>query len=117
MSARGQIMSGWEGQLRKGLVELAVLASVAKGETYGYRIVTDLQRLAGLQLTESTVYPVLARLAGDRLLAIRTVESPSGPPRRYYRLTKAGHERLRTMSESWKTISDSLKELLEGAQA
>ena len=110
-------MGGWEGQLRKGLVELAVLASVGKGETYGYRIVSDLQRLDGLQLTESTVYPVLARLARDRLLAIRTEESPSGPQRRYYRLTKPGQERLRTMSESWRTISESLKGLLEGARA
>ncbi len=55
-------MTGWESQLRKGVVELAVLAAIGHGETYGYRIVSDLQRLAGLQLTESTVYPVLARL-------------------------------------------------------
>jgi PadR family transcriptional regulator PadR len=109
-------MSGWEGQLRKGLVELAVLATVGQGETYGYRIVSELQRLDGLQLTESTVYPVLARLARDKFLAIRMEESPSGPHRRYYRLTTAGQTRLRTMAESWKTISQSLKGLLEGAQ-
>jgi PadR family transcriptional regulator, regulatory protein PadR len=110
-------MSGWEGQIRKGLVELAVLAVIGQGETYGYRIVSELQRLDGLQLTESTVYPVLARLARDNFLAIRTEESPSGPRRRYYRLTKAGQARLRTMAECWKTISESLKGLLEGAQA
>ena len=110
-------MSGWEGQLRKGLVELAVLASVGRGEIYGYRIVSDLKPLEGLQLTESTVYPVLARLARDGYLAVRTEESPRGPQRRYYRLTTAGHSRLRTMTESWKSISQSLKGLLEGAQA
>ena len=110
-------MSGWEGQLRKGLVELAVLASVGHGEIYGYRIVSELQRLDGLQLTESTVYPLLARLARDGFLAVRTEESPRGPQRRYYRLTAAGHSRLRTMAESWKSISQSLNGLLEGAQA
>ena len=57
-------MTGWESQLRKGVVELAVLAAIGRGETYGYRIVSDLQRLDGLELTESTVYPVLARLRG-----------------------------------------------------
>lgn len=57
-------MTGWESQLRKGVVELAVLAAIGRGETYGYRIVSDLQRLDGFQLTESTVYPVLARLRG-----------------------------------------------------
>ena len=75
-------MTGWESQLRKGVVELAVLASIGHGESYGYRIVSDLQRLDGLELTESTVYPVLARLAREGILAIRTEESPAGPNRR-----------------------------------
>jgi PadR family transcriptional regulator PadR len=110
-------MTGWESQLRKGVVELAVLASIGQGESYGYRIVSDLQRLDGLELTESTVYPVLARLAREGMLAIRTEESPAGPNRRYYRLTAAGRERLRRMTESWRTVSDSLKGLLEGANA
>jgi PadR family transcriptional regulator PadR len=111
----GQLMIGWESQLRKGVVELAVLASIGRGETYGYRIVAQLQQLAGLELTESTVYPVLARLARDGFLAIRTEESPSGPNRRYYRLTPAGQGRLRTIAECWRTISVSLSGLLEGA--
>ena len=110
-------MTGWESQLRKGVVELAVLASIGHGESYGYRIVSDLQRLDGLELTESTVYPVLARLAREGILAIRTEESPAGPNRRYYRLTAAGRERLRRMTESWRTVSESLKGLLEGANA
>ena len=110
-------MTGWESQLRKGVVELAVLAAIGRGETYGYRIVSDLQRLDGLELTESTVYPVLARLAREGILAIRTEESPAGPNRRYYRLTAAGRERLRRMTESWRTVSDSLRGLLDGANA
>ena len=52
-------MTEWESQLRRGVVELAVLATIGHGESYGYRIVSDLQRLDGLELTESTVYPVL----------------------------------------------------------
>ena len=80
-------MNPWETQLRKGLVELAVLATIARRETYGYRIVEELGRLEGLEFTESTVYPVLTRLARDGFLAIRTEPSPAGPMRRYYRLT------------------------------
>jgi PadR family transcriptional regulator PadR len=109
-------MSGWEAQLRKGVVELAVLAQIGRGESYGYRIVAELKQLDGLALSESTVYPVLARLARDGLLAIRTEESPSGPNRRYYRLTTAGQARLRRIAESWRSISESLRGLLEGAQ-
>jgi PadR family transcriptional regulator PadR len=110
-------MSSWETQLRKGVVELAVLATVARqGESYGYRIVEQLQRLDGLELTESTVYPVLTRLARDGSLAVRTGASPAGPPRRYYRLTGDGQQQFRRMAEGWRAVSRSLSWLLEGAQ-
>jgi PadR family transcriptional regulator PadR len=109
-------MNRWETQLRKGVVELAVLATIARGETYGYRIVEHLQRYAGLELTESTVYPVLTRLERDGFLAIRAEASPAGPPRRYYRLTSDGERRFRQMSESWGSVSRSISELLEGAR-
>jgi PadR family transcriptional regulator PadR len=107
-------MGGWETQLRKGVSDLAVLAAIGQGETYGYRIVEELRRLEGLELTESTVYPVLTRLARDGFLATRTEESPSGPTRRYYRLTRDGQGRLRRMAENWRTISKSLSGLIEG---
>ena len=109
-------MNLWDTQLRKGLVELAVLATIARRETYGYRIVEELGKLEGLEFTESTVYPILTRLARDGFLAIRTEPSPAGPMRRYYRLTTDGERRFRRMAESWKTISHSLSGLLEGAQ-
>jgi PadR family transcriptional regulator PadR len=110
-------MGQWETQLRKGVVELAVLGSLARGETYGYRIVEQLQRLDGLALTESTVYPVLARLARDGYLGVRTEPSPAGPSRRYYRLTTDGQRRLREMMQSWRTVAGSLSNLLEGARS
>lgn len=108
-------MSGWDTQLRKGLVDLAVLAVLARGESFGYRVVEDLERIGGFSAGESTVYPVLARLARDGALAVRSAPSPTGPPRRYYRLTEAGRARLRTMAEGWATVSGSLSRLLEGA--
>jgi PadR family transcriptional regulator PadR len=110
-------MSQWETQLRKGVVELAVLATIARGETYGYRIVEQLQGMAGLEFTESTVYPVLTRLARDGSLAIRSETSPAGPPRRYYRLTADGSRHFLQMSDCWGKVSRSLSELLaEGAR-
>ena len=108
--------AAWEAQLRRGVVELAVLACLAKGETYGYRIVEDLRELEGLGFTESTVYPVLSRLAADNFLAVRIEPSPSGPPRRYYRLTPAGKKRLRHLSDRWRAVSASVSALLEEGQ-
>jgi PadR family transcriptional regulator PadR len=108
-------MNAWETQLRKGLAELAVLASIGGGESYGYQIVERLRELDGLALTESTVYPVLTRLARDGALAVRTGASPTGPTRRYYRLTDEGRARLARMASSWTTVAGSLTRLLEGA--
>lgn len=108
-------MAAWDAQLRRGVVELAVLATVARGETYGYRIVEQLRELPGLEFTESTVYPVLSRLSADGMLAVRSEPSRSGPPRRYYRLTDQGRERMVRMAAGWNAMSGSLTRILEGA--
>jgi PadR family transcriptional regulator PadR len=107
-------MQLWVTQLRKGLIELCVMATLREGEAYGYQIVERLGRVAGLAITESTVYPLLARLERDGLLRVRTAPSPSGPPRRYYRLTDAGRRRLQEMTRHWQHIHGSVTQLLEG---
>ena len=115
VAAEGADAGPWGRNCAGVKVELAVLAWIARGETYGYRIVEGLQRLDGLALTESTVYPALTRLARDGALAVRTEASPAGPTRRYYRLTTDGERRLRAMAEGWRAVSGSLSTLLEGA--
>ncbi|MFO0881302.1 MAG: PadR family transcriptional regulator [Gemmataceae bacterium] len=107
-------MSSWEAQLRRGVVELALLGAISRGETYGYRIVEQLRDLPGLGFTESTVYPVLTRLAADGLVAVRSEPSKSGPPRRYYTLTEKGRARMDRMAAQWTELSGSLARLLEG---
>jgi PadR family transcriptional regulator PadR len=107
-------MSSWETQLRRGLVELALLATISRGETYGYGIVEQLRELPGLGFTESTVYPVLTRLAADGAVAVRSEPSRSGPPRRYYSLTEKGRVRMGRMAAQWSEMSGSLARLLEG---
>lgn len=102
----------WSSQLKKGLVELAVLAALRESEAYGYQLLQRLARNPLLSTTESTLYPTLARLADERLVAVRQAPSPSGPPRRYYRLTSAGQEHLRQLSEYWRQFSGAVDELL-----
>src|SRR5438045_1507744 len=99
----------WVSQLRKGLVELLVLAALRQEEVYGYQLLQRLAEMDGLALTESTLYPVLARLADDRLVAVRQVPSPAGPPRRYYRLTGAGEKRLNEMLAHWRQVNLSIE--------
>ena len=106
-------MRAWVTQLRKGLVELCVLAALRSGEAYGYQILQTLESAEGLAITESTVYPVLARLAEDACVKVRVAPSPMGPPRRYYRLTALGQARLREMELYWRQINASVETLLK----
>lgn len=107
-------MQQWITQFRKGLVELCVMATLQKNEAYGYQIVEQLRNIGGLEVTESTVYPLLARLAREQHLRVRTVPSPTGPPRRYYRVTEAGERHLQEMIAHWRQIQGSVNQLLEG---
>jgi PadR family transcriptional regulator PadR len=103
----------WITQFRKGLVELCVLATLDRGEAYGYQIVERLNDAAGLATTEGTVYPLLARLEREGLLSVRTGASPAGPPRRYYLLTAAGRQRLRNMARYWFQLQGSINHLVK----
>ncbi len=107
-------MQTWKTQLRKGIVELCVMGVLRqKGEAYGYELLQALQGVDGLSFSESTVYPVLARLADNGMIAARTEPSPSGPPRRYFRLTPQGTKQLRVIQSEWRLVCDSLDRLLE----
>ncbi len=106
-------MRVWLAQMRKGLVEPCVLAALRDGEAYGYQILQRLGSAESLGISESTVYPVLARLAAEELVRVRQAPSPAGPPRRYYRLTPAGHARLAEMTASWRQVASAVDELLE----
>jgi len=91
----------WIAQMRKGCAEYCILMTLSGGEAYGYEI---LQRLSGcepLKLGESTVYPLLSRLTRDGFLTVQVRQSTSGPPRRYYRLTASGRDRLHSMHAYW----------------
>lgn len=109
------LVQPWITQFRKGLVELCIMAALREEEAYGYQIVERLARVPGLEVTESTVYPVLARLARDEMVVVRSAPSPTGPPRRYYRLSDAGRRRLREMLAHWQAIQNSVNELTQGA--
>ena len=109
-------MNEWITQLRKGLMEFCILNILAGGEAYGYTIVQRLQEIDALATTESTVYPILARLLKDGLLKVRVVPSPEGPPRRYFSLTVLGRHRVREMGEYWDELNASLAKLRSGGK-
>ncbi len=77
-------------QLRKGILELALLSALYRNTHYGYSLVRELTSSGAVELKEGTIYPILARLAKDGLVQTKWVESNQGPPRKYYTLTAAG---------------------------
>lgn len=106
-------MSDWNTQIRRGTIEMCVMALIAQQPSYGYEILVRLQQEANLECTESTIYPLLARLTKDKLLSVREEASPSGPPRRYFHLTDNGNARLTLMVNQWRHVSDSVSRLIK----
>ncbi len=103
----------WEAQLRKGCLEMAILASLWDGRLYGLEILRSLARDSQLEIAEGTVYPILARLKAEGLLHSEWVESEAGHPRKYYWLTAAGRRRAKEMVQSWNEFSATLSALVE----
>lgn len=100
-------------QLRRGVIEYCVLALLRNGERYGFELVRTLSAVDGMVTTEGTLYPLLARLRREGVVETTWRESPSGPPRRYYRLTSAGRSVLASFTEDWTRFRDAVDTLLE----
>lgn len=77
-------------QLRKGILELAILSALYRGTHYGYSLVREMTAGGVRDLKEGTIYPILSRLAKESLVKTEWVESKQGPPRKYYALTQSG---------------------------
>src|ERR1700734_511057 len=102
----------WEVQLRKGCIELAILAALWDGKRYGLEILRWLESDSDLIVSEGTVYPLLSRLKVLGLVRSEWVESDAGHPRKYYALTSAGKQRVREMAGMWARFSSSMGKLL-----
>ena len=98
-------------QLRKGALDLCVLAVLSRGESYGYEIASTL--VAAVGMGEGTIYPLMRRMQNDGLVATRIVESANGPPRKYYRLTPLGQNVFETHRRDWRSFSGAVDKLLE----
>lgn len=88
-------------QLKRGLLDVSVLAAIKNEDSYGYKIIKDLKPY--VQLSESTLYTILKRLEGADMLTVRTAEH-DGRLRKYYHITQNGLRRIREFQEDWKEI-------------
>lgn len=102
-------------QMRKGVLELCILSVIGQQDVYASDIIRHLKS-ADLIVVEGTLYPLLTRLKNSGLLEYHWQESKSGPPRKYYRLTKEGEKMLETLKEDWYNLQRQVNQLLESNQ-
>lgn len=97
-------------QMRKGFLEFCILLIISQKKMYASDILEKLTD-ANLIVVEGTLYPLLSRLRGQGLLEYDWEESPSGPPRKYYSLTKKGSEALGQLEDAWNILQRSVTTL------
>ena len=88
-------------QLKRGLLDVCVLAAIKDNESYGYKIIKDMKPY--IELSESTLYTILKRLETAEMLTVRTAEH-GGRLRKYYRITDEGLKRITDFKKEWKEI-------------
>lgn len=93
-------------QIKRGFLEVCVLAAIKDGESYGYQIIKDMKPYA--EISESTLYPILRRLESAELLKVRTAEH-NGRLRKYYKITEEGLGRIEDFKKEWKEIMSIYK--------
>ena len=85
-------------QLKRGLLDVCVLAAIKSEDSYGYKIIKDMKPY--MELSESTLYTILKRLEGAEMLTVRTAEH-DGRLRKYYRITNRGLRRIEEFKREW----------------
>ena len=88
-------------QLKRGLLDVCVLAAIRGGDSYGYKIIKDMKPY--IEMSESTLYTILRRLELANMLTVKTVEH-SGRLRKYYHITKAGLKRIEEFKAEWSEV-------------
>ena len=102
----------WERQIKKGWLELAILASLRTEELYGLEILRRLEEATDLVVAEGTVYPILSRLKAEGLVETKWVEGDAGHPRKYYWLTSAGRSRAGAMARYASGFLGSISQII-----
>ena len=103
-------------QMRKGILEYCILHIIARGEVYASDILDELTN-ARMIVVEGTLYPLLTRLKNAGLVEYKWVESKSGPPRKYYKLTNLGTGFLKGLTDTWEDLVHSTDMITNASKA
>ena len=101
-------------QMKRGLLDVCVLAAIQGEDSYGYQIIKDIKPY--VDVSESTLYPILRRLEEGRLLTVRSMEH-NGRLRKYYHITDAGKARIEDFKEDWREMESIYRFITKEGQA
>ena len=101
-------------QMKRGLLDVCVLAAIQGEDSYGYQIIKDIKPY--VDVSESTLYPILRRLEEGRLLTVRSMEY-NGRLRKYYHITDAGKARIEDFKEDWREMESIYRFITKEGQA
>lgn len=102
----------WQVQLRKGALELVILAALRGPPVYGLALLRHLQRFPTMAITEGTLYPLLDRLKREGLVDAQWVQEGDSRPRKYYQLTEQGEDKLAALVQAWQQSVADINALL-----
>jgi PadR family transcriptional regulator PadR len=107
----------WKSQIKRGTLEFCILLMIKQKPTYGYEIISTLEKYPILAARENTIYPLLRRLQKEEFIISSWQEGVEGlPPRKYYSITNKGLEYIAMMSQEWNNLLETVALLLQGAQ-
>ncbi|MGW5364894.1 PadR family transcriptional regulator [Actinopolymorpha pittospori] len=116
MGQRSMTEDRWPASWLRGVLEVAVLAALVDGESYGYALAQRLSRAGLGKVSGNTLYPVLARLEASGAVSSRWTEGDGGPGRKFYAITKSGRQRLATDGEDWERFASATITLVSEAR-
>lgn len=102
----------WDAQLRKGTLELAILAALKTGPLYGLALLGVLHQYDTLVISEGTLYPLMDRLKRDGVITATWVQEGESRPRKYYALSEAGEHRLTVLQQRWQQTTADINSIL-----
>lgn len=113
MKEKNVIHEKWDSQLRKGTLELVVLASLKDRRVYGLELLKSLQQFPTMKLTEGTLYPLLDRLKREGLIDAEWHQEGDSRPRKYFQLSDAGQEKYTQLTQRWRQSVVDIEFLLD----
>lgn len=112
MTEKQTLETKWDIQIRKGTLELVILAALNGRVLYGLELLNLLHQFETLKITEGTLYPLLDRLKRDGVVSAKWQQEGEARPRKYYKLTDAGHAKLTSVSQRWQQATADINHLL-----